>query len=169
MAFGTLIPRILTSLAAVAMVVATSATDAMAQRGGFPANAYAASSSGSASGSGIGSAWFGGSKGKANHAFPKRYSPGQIIVSFSDKRLYHVVSRGRAVSYPIASPRSQSRWAGTHRVSRKAVNPTWTPTPRMRRENPKLPASVPGGHPRNPMGVRALYLGSTMYLSLIHI
>jgi lipoprotein-anchoring transpeptidase ErfK/SrfK len=33
----------------------------------------------------------------------------------------------------------------------------------MRRENPKLPGFVPGGHPRNPLGVRALYLGSSLY------
>ncbi|MEM8626343.1 MAG: L,D-transpeptidase, partial [Pseudomonadota bacterium] len=57
----------------------------------------------------------------------------------------------------------QSRWDGVLRVTRKAKNPSWTPTPRMRRENPRLPRFVPGGHPRNPMGVRALYLGSTLY------
>ena len=96
-------------------------------------------------------------------SFSKNYRPGEIIVSFSDRRLYHVTARGQAISYPIAVPRAQSRWQGTQRVSRKAINPSWTPTARMRRENPKLPAFVPGGHPRNPMGVRALYLGSTLY------
>lgn len=95
--------------------------------------------------------------------FPKRYSPGQIIVSFGDRRLYHVVARGRAVSYPIAVPRAQSRWQGVERVSMKRVNPRWTPTASMRRENPKLPRTVPGGHPRNPLGVRAIYLGNTLY------
>ena len=96
-------------------------------------------------------------------SFSKKYRPGEIIVSFGDRRLYHVVGKGRAVSYPIAVPRSQSRWQGTQRVTRKTVNPSWTPTASMRRENPKLPTFVPGGHPRNPMGVRALYLGSTLY------
>ena len=96
-------------------------------------------------------------------SFSKSYAPGQIIVSFGDRKLYHVVARGQAVSYPIAVPRPQSRWSGTLRVSQKRVNPTWTPTPLMRRENPKLPSFVPGGHPRNPLGVRALYLGSTLY------
>ncbi|MEO1320987.1 MAG: L,D-transpeptidase, partial [Pseudomonadota bacterium] len=95
--------------------------------------------------------------------FPASYRPGQIIVSFSDRRLYHVVRRGRAVSYPIAVPRRQSRWNGVLRVSMKRVNPPWTPTAKMRRENPNLPRTVPGGHPRNPMGARALYLGSTLY------
>lgn len=95
--------------------------------------------------------------------FPKNYRPGNIVVSFADRRLYHVTNVGRAISYPIAVPRAQSRWSGIERVTRKKVDPSWTPTANMRRENPKLPAFVPGGHPRNPMGVRALYLGSTLY------
>lgn len=96
-------------------------------------------------------------------AFSKRHAPGQLIVSFGDRRLYHIVSRGKAISYPIAVPRAQSRWQGVERVSYKKVNPTWTPTPEMRRENPKLPPVVAGGHPRNPLGNRAIYLGSTLY------
>lgn len=95
--------------------------------------------------------------------FPKKHAPGDIIVSFGDRRLYHVTSRGRAVSYPIAVPRAESRWHGFERVTRKAVNPSWTPTASMRKENPDLPVFVPGGHPHNPMGVRALYLGNTLY------
>ncbi len=95
--------------------------------------------------------------------FSKRYKPGEIIVSFGDRRLYHVLRRGEAMSYPIAVPREQSRWQGVLRVSQKRVNPTWTPTPRMRQENPKLPVFVRGGDPLNPLGVRALYLGSTLY------
>ncbi len=96
-------------------------------------------------------------------SFSKKYAPGQIIVSFADRRLYHIRKRGQAVSYPIAVPRPQSRWSGVQRVSQKRVNPTWTPTAQMRRENPKLPPIVAGGHPRNPLGPRALYLGSTLY------
>ena len=48
-------------------------------------------------------------------------------------------------------------------ISDKRVNPSWTPTPTMIRENPRLPSWVPGGHPMNPLGVRALYLGSSAY------
>ena len=95
--------------------------------------------------------------------FSKKYAPGQIIVSFGDRKLYHIVRRGQAVSYPIAVPRAQSRWSGVQRISQKRVNPPWTPTASMRRENPKLPAHVVGGDPRNPLGVRALYLGNTLY------
>ncbi|MEO1695626.1 MAG: L,D-transpeptidase family protein, partial [Pseudomonadota bacterium] len=96
-------------------------------------------------------------------SFSKRYAPGQIIVSFGDRRLYYITNRGRALSYPIAVPRPRSRWSGVLRVTQKRVNPTWTPTASMRRENPRLPSVVPGGSKYNPLGSRALYLGSTLY------
>ncbi|MGF1651580.1 MAG: L,D-transpeptidase [Hyphomicrobiaceae bacterium] len=113
--------------------------------------------------------WFGGSYGdnsvddRFEVTFPTTYRPGDIIVSFSDRRLYHVIGQGRAMSYPIAVPRPESRWQGVLNVSMKRENPDWTPTPRMRQENPELPITVPGGHPQNPLGVRALYLGSTLF------
>ena len=88
---------------------------------------------------------------------------GQIIVSFGDRRLYYVNAPGQAISYPIAVPREQSRWEGITSVTQKRVNPSWTPTPTMIAENPRLPRWVPGGHPMNPLGVRALYLGSSTY------
>jgi hypothetical protein len=90
-------------------------------------------------------------------------SPGEVIVSFGDRRLYYITRPGEAISYPIAIPREQSRWQGVTAVSQKRENPTWTPTPSMRAENPRLPTWVPGGHPLNPLGIRALYLGSSMY------
>ncbi len=105
---------------------------------------------------------FGGS-GATTVRFSRKYSPRQIIVSFSDRRLYYIYKRGTAISYPIAVPRRQSVWQGVTRVSMKRVNPPWSPTPTMRRENPRLPRYVPGGHPMNPLGVRALYLGSSAY------
>lgn len=89
--------------------------------------------------------------------------PGEIIVSFSDRRLYHVTRPGEAVAYPIAIPREQSRWQGVTSVSMKRENPSWTPTATMRAENPRLPNWVPGGHPLNPLGTHALYLGSSAY------
>jgi lipoprotein-anchoring transpeptidase ErfK/SrfK len=89
--------------------------------------------------------------------------PGDIIVSFGDRKLYFVTAVGEALSYPIAIPREQSRWQGVIGVTAKRENPSWTPTPTMRTENPKLPSWVPGGHPMNPLGIRALYLGSSTY------
>lgn len=96
-------------------------------------------------------------------SFNSQYKPGQIIVSFGDRRLYHITKAGQATSYPIAIPREQSRWQGNTVVSMKRENPDWRPTPEMLRENPRLPSWVPGGHPMNPLGVRALYLGSSTY------
>ncbi|MGD9669491.1 MAG: L,D-transpeptidase [Hyphomicrobiaceae bacterium] len=100
---------------------------------------------------------------RKNVSFPSQYNAGQVIVSFGDRRLYWIAKKGQAISYPIAVPREQSRWQGVTSVSMKRENPSWTPTPEMRRENPKLPTFVPGGHPMNPLGVRALYLGSSTY------
>lgn len=111
--------------------------------------------------------WNGGStvggSGRETVRFDTKYGKGQIIVSFSDRRLYFITHPGEAFSYPIAVPREQSRWQGVTSVTQKRENPPWTPTPTMVRENPRLPRWVPGGHPMNPLGVRALYLGSSMY------
>lgn len=109
---------------------------------------------------GGGEEW-GGSRQTVN--FDPQYRAGQIIVSFGDRRLYLIEKAGTAVSYPIAAPREQSRWQGKTTVTQKRENPSWTPTPEMFKENPKLPSWVPGGHPMNPLGVRALYLGSSTY------
>ena len=111
--------------------------------------------------------WGGGSmvggSGREVVSFSPHYTKGQIIVSFGDRRLYYISQPGQALSYPIAIPRDQSRWQGVTSVSDKRVNPSWTPTPTMVAENPRLPRWVPGGHPMNPLGVRALYLGSSTY------
>ena len=104
--------------------------------------------------------WGGGRK---SVSFSPKYRAGQVIVSFGDRRLYLIKGHGRAISYPIAVPRAQSRWSGVTNVSMKRINPSWTPTPEMLRENPRLPKYVPGGHPMNPLGNRALYLGSSLY------
>ncbi len=108
-----------------------------------------------------GDAEWGGSRQTVS--FDPKYKPGQIIVSFGDRRLYLINRAGQAISYPIAVPREQSRWQGVTAVSQKRENPSWTPTPDMMKENPRLPNWVPGGHPMNPLGVRALYLGASTY------
>jgi hypothetical protein len=105
--------------------------------------------------------WTGGSREVVS--FNPKYGTGQVIVSFGDRRLYYITQPGQAISYPIAVPREKSRWQGVTSVSQKRENPSWTPTPTMIAENPRLPRWVPGGHPLNPLGVRALYLGSSMY------
>jgi hypothetical protein len=109
-----------------------------------------------------GSGTIGGS-GREVVAFSPKFARGEIIVSFGDRKLYYITQPGQAISYPIAIPREQSRWQGVTSVTQKRVNPSWTPTPTMLAENPRLPRWVPGGHPMNPLGVRGLYLGSSAY------
>jgi lipoprotein-anchoring transpeptidase ErfK/SrfK len=110
--------------------------------------------------------WGGGNDyGGGRHvvSFSPQYKPGQVIVSFSDRRLYFITKQGQALTYPVAVPTGEARWQGTTFVSDKKINPAWTPTPEMVRKNPRLPSWVPGGHPMNPLGVRAMYLGSSSY------
>ena len=64
-----------------------------------------------------GSSEWGG--GRQTVSFSKKHAPGQIIVSFGDRRLYKITSRGRAISYPIAIPRNEARWQGVTNVSMK--------------------------------------------------
>lgn len=106
---------------------------------------------------------FGGRLSKQTVSIKSSEAPGTIIVSFADRRLYKITSRGQAISYPIGVPKDIARWDGTLRVTQKRKNPAWRPTQSMLKRNPRLPSYVPGGHPQNPMGVRALYLGHTFY------
>jgi lipoprotein-anchoring transpeptidase ErfK/SrfK len=108
-----------------------------------------------------GSPEYGG--GRSLVSFDSQYKPGQIIVSFSDRRLYYIMKPGVALTYPVAVPMGEARWQGVTMVTSKRVNPPWTPTPDMVRANPRLPRWVPGGHPMNPLGIRAMYLGTSAY------
>ena len=73
-------------------------------------------------------------------AFPAHVKPGTIIVRFGERRLYCVLPQQRAIAYPIGAPIGKARWSGVTQVSSKRINPMWTPTAEMRRENPTLPA-----------------------------
>jgi lipoprotein-anchoring transpeptidase ErfK/SrfK len=90
--------------------------------------------------------------------FDGEYERGTIVVRTSEKSLYYVLGDGEALRYPVAVGEPRFQWTGELWVSSKQVNPTWRPTARMRRENPRLPKAV-GPGPRNPLGPRALYLG----------
>ncbi|QEE22723.1 L,D-transpeptidase [Youhaiella tibetensis] len=95
-------------------------------------------------------------------SYSGKYAPGTIVVETSERRLYFVLDGGKAVKYGIGVGRDGFRWSGTHRITRKAEWPGWTPPPAMRKRVPDLPAYMPGG-PNNPLGARALYIGSTLY------
>jgi len=95
-------------------------------------------------------------------SYKTNYKPGTIVVETSQFRLYYVLPNAQAVEYGIGVGRDGFRWSGQHVITRKAEWPGWTPPAQMRRRVPDLPAYMPGG-PDNPLGARALYIGSTLY------
>ncbi|HHG90252.1 MAG TPA: L,D-transpeptidase [Devosia sp.] len=95
-------------------------------------------------------------------AFRSNERPGTVIVNTSEKFLYLVLPGNRALRYGVGVAREGFEWTGTNRVSAKREWPGWTPPAEMRLREPDLPAFMPGG-PDNPLGARALYLGSTLY------
>jgi lipoprotein-anchoring transpeptidase ErfK/SrfK len=100
-------------------------------------------------------------------SFPGKYGAGTIVIDTSDRRLYLTQGDGTALAYGIGVGREGFTWTGTKRISRKAEWPGWTPPKRMiervrREEGRILPAYMPGG-PENPLGARAMYLGSSLF------
>ena len=91
-----------------------------------------------------------------------RERPGTIIVNSPERRLYLVLDDGTALRYGVGVGRPGFEWGGIHRVSRKAEWPGWTPPAQMRKRRPDLPAYMAGGI-QNPLGARAMYLGSSLY------
>ena len=90
------------------------------------------------------------------------HKAGTIIINTDERYLYLVNNDGTARRYGVGVGRPGFEWAGTHKVTRKAEWPGWTPPAEMRERQPGLPLHMEGG-PRNPLGARALYLGSTLY------
>jgi lipoprotein-anchoring transpeptidase ErfK/SrfK len=94
--------------------------------------------------------------------FDGDYAPGTIVVRTRERELFLVMEDGKARRYAIGVGREGATFSGSFQLSRKAEWPGWTPTPSMRASNPNLPSYMPGGA-SNPMGARALYVGSTLY------
>ena len=89
-------------------------------------------------------------------------APGTIVVDTPSKFLYHVQPGGRAMRYGIGVGRPGFSWSGIKTVSMKREWPDWTPPSEMLKRRPDLPRHMEGG-PGNPLGARALYLGSSLY------
>ena len=98
--------------------------------------------------------------------YRSEHKPGTIVIDTNNRFLYLVMSGGQARRYGVGVGKPGFEWAGAHRITRKAEWPSWHPPKEMiRREAAKghyLPASMEGG-PENPLGARAMYLGSTLY------
>jgi lipoprotein-anchoring transpeptidase ErfK/SrfK len=95
-------------------------------------------------------------------AFATKKAKGSIIINTKSNELYYVLGYGKAVKYRVATAKSGFEWKGTHKVSRKAQWPDWRPPVEMRKRKPELPVFMAGG-PKNPLGARAMYLGSSIY------
>ncbi|MBL8570377.1 MAG: L,D-transpeptidase [Phreatobacter sp.] len=95
-------------------------------------------------------------------SFSGRYSPGTIVINTQERRLYLVQTGGTAIRYGVGVGRPGFSWGGNQSITRKAEWPDWRPPAAMLRRRPDLPRFMAGG-PENPLGARALYLGSSLY------
>src|SRR5260370_6272821 len=95
-------------------------------------------------------------------SFASNYAPGTIVINTAERRLYLVLSNGQALRYGIGVGRDGFRWAGVHRISAKKEWPSWTPPSQMLSRRPDFPRHMARGLD-NPLGTRAMYLGSTLY------
>lgn len=99
-------------------------------------------------------------------AYDGKHAPGTIVIDTRERFLYLVMEKGQAKRYGVGVGKPGFEWAGTHKVTAKKEWPDWRPPQEMiAREAEKghfLPVHMPGG-PENPLGARALYLGSTLY------
>src|SRR5437667_2688012 len=95
-------------------------------------------------------------------AFPTKEPAGTLIVDTPNTYLYYVLGGGRAIRYGVRVGRDGFTWTGVQKISKKAEWPDWFPPTEMIERQPYLPRFMAGG-PGNPLGARAMYLGSTVY------
>ncbi len=98
--------------------------------------------------------------------YDSRYPTGTIVVDTKQKYLYLVLSDGMARRYGVGVGKDGFGWTGSHKITNKREWPDWRPPAEMiereREQGRELPVHMVGG-PLNPLGARALYLGSTLY------
>jgi lipoprotein-anchoring transpeptidase ErfK/SrfK len=99
-------------------------------------------------------------KQRVTYGGPER--PGTIVIDTHGRYLYLVEDGGRALRYGVGVGRPGFAWAGIKEVSMKRAWPDWRPPDEMLKRRPDLPSFMAGG-PENPLGARALYLGSSLY------
>jgi lipoprotein-anchoring transpeptidase ErfK/SrfK len=96
-------------------------------------------------------------------ATKENYSSGTIVVRTNQRRLYLFIGNGQAISYPVGVGRDGKRWSGVTTIAAMYRKPAWSPPAVVRHDHPNLPNVVPGGSPRNPMGVAAMALAGGEY------
>src|ERR1700736_6557021 len=99
---------------------------------------------------------------KQEVSYDGHVAPGTIIINTQERMLYLVEGSGRALRYGIGVGRPGFTWAGVKSISAKKEWPDWTPPPEMLARRPDLPRHMEGG-PEDPLGARAMYLGSSLY------
>jgi lipoprotein-anchoring transpeptidase ErfK/SrfK len=95
-------------------------------------------------------------------SFPNSYPVGSVVIDHKGRQLFFVESAIVALRYPISVGREGFSWTGSERISKTVNWPDWHPPADMRARDPSLPEHMSGGL-RNPLGAKALYLGSTLY------
>ena len=91
------------------------------------------------------------------------YSPGTIVVRTGERRLYLILDQDHAMRYPVGVGKAGKQWAGTTTIEGKYRNPAWSPPREVKHDKPNIPDVIPGGSPRNPMGVAAMTLAGGEY------
>ena len=91
-----------------------------------------------------------------------RQSAGTLVVNTEEHFLYLVLGGGKAMRYGIGTAKTGFEWNGTHKVTNKREWPDWTPPAEMIARRPDIPHHMDGGI-NNPLGARAMYIGSTLY------
>ncbi|HEY3794599.1 MAG TPA: L,D-transpeptidase family protein [Bradyrhizobium sp.] len=94
--------------------------------------------------------------------YASKESPGTIVIDTPNKFLYLVQGNGKALRYGVGVGKPGFAWAGVKTISAKKEWPDWTPPAEMLTRRPDLPRHMEGG-PQNPLGARAMYLGSSLY------
>jgi lipoprotein-anchoring transpeptidase ErfK/SrfK len=95
-------------------------------------------------------------------AYDTREAAGTIVIDTGNTYLYYVLGQGRAIRYGVGVGREGFTWSGVQTISRKTEWPDWIPPADMIARQPYLPRWIAGG-PGNPLGARAMYLGSSIY------
>jgi lipoprotein-anchoring transpeptidase ErfK/SrfK len=95
-------------------------------------------------------------------AYSGSEKPGTIIIDTRERFLYLVEHGGKALRYGVGVGREGFTWAGVKEITMKKEWPDWRPPDEMLKRRPDLPTYMAGG-PENPLGARALYLGSSLY------
>jgi len=91
-----------------------------------------------------------------------RQAPGTVVISTSQRRLYYILGNRQALRYGVGVGRQGFSWSGTKTVTMKREWPDWRPPAQMLKRRPDLPRYMAGGMD-NPLGARAIYLGSSLY------